>query len=210
MKSVVLTADQIYALAYVQKAKYLDYYYISLASQFNDNKIWLGDNIKTLVSQGIMVEDFSGDTAVDSEVENLISPLYCSTKESSLDIAIFADTEKNLGYRFHFSDGKITMAKTVEGGFEISEVSLDDIRTIVESLIPSDYSAASSVVDISIDASKVSRVFVVKNVEKDIKSVNTTLVEYDGVIYETDDDGTVHSVSKQDFADELISVLTEV
>lgn len=210
MKSVVLTADQIYALAYVQKAKYLDYYYISLASQFNDNKIWLGDNIKTLVSQGIMVEDFSGDTAVDSEVENLISPLYCSTKESSLDIAIFADTEKNLGYRFHFSDGKITMAKTVEGGFEISEVSLDDIKTIVESLIPSDYSAASSVVDISIDASKVSRVFVVKNVEKDIKSVNTTLVEYDGVIYETDDDGTVHSVSKQDFADELISVLTEV
>ena len=104
----------------------------------------------------------------------------------------------------------VALVQTVEGGFEITEVSIADIKNIVDGLVSSDYSATSSVVDISIDSAKVSRVFVVKNVEKDIKSVNTTLVEYDGIIYQTDDDGAVHSVSKQDFTDELISVLTEV
>ena len=72
MNELTLTADQIYALAYILEAKYLDYYYISLAKRSNDNQLWLSENTNQLVSQGVLVEDFSGNTTINSEVEALV------------------------------------------------------------------------------------------------------------------------------------------
>jgi hypothetical protein len=210
MNELVLTADQIYALAYILKAKYLDYYYIALANRINESDIWLSENTKRLVSQGILVEDFSGETTIDPDVEALIKPLYFSTKESSLDVNIFGDNEDNEGYRFHFLDGKVTMTKAVKEGFEISDVSVDDIRKIIIDLLPDSYSADSAKADISLDVSKVSRVFVVKNTEMNVKSYILTLVESDGVVYEEDPTDSLFSVSKTDFAEKLYKILTEV
>ena len=41
MSKLVLTADQIFALAYKLDAKYLDYYYISLSNRDDRNNLWL-------------------------------------------------------------------------------------------------------------------------------------------------------------------------
>lgn len=210
MSKLVLTAEQVYALAYILKAKYVDYYYISLANKVTDNKIWLSENTKQLVSQGVLVEDFSGATTIEPGIEELVKPLYFSTKESSLDINIFGDEEDNEGYRFHFLDGKITMTKAVEEGFEISEVTTKEIRELVDGILSSDYSAESAKADISLDVTKVSRVFVVKNTEMNVKSFVTTLVESEGVVYEEDTEDNIYSVSGKDFADKLYKILTEV
>lgn len=209
MSRLVLTADQIYALAYILDAKYLDYYYISLANRGNDNKLWLSEITKQLVSQTVLVEDFSGDTSIDPEIEEIVKPLYFSDKESSLDINIFGDNEENIGYRFHFLDDKMTMTKLVEDGFEIIDASPDDIQKIVSAILPANYSAESEKANVKFDAEKVSRVFIVKNIEGNAKSTIATFVETEGVVYEEDTDDIVYSVSGEDFKDKLCKILTE-
>lgn len=210
MDKLVLTADQIYALAFVLKAKYLDYYYISLSDRGNDDKLWLSDNVKKLVSQGILVEDFSGDVSIDSEIESLIAPIFFSTKESSLDIDTFGTIEKNIGYRFHFFDERITMTKTVEGGFEIAYVSIEEIRNIVSAILPQSYSCDSLQIDKEFDVSTVSCVFVVKNIEMNVKSYVATFIESEGVVYEENTENVVFSVSRTDFVEKLYRILAEV
>ena len=204
MDRLVLTADNIYALAYVMNAKYLDFYYVSLSNRGNDNKLWLSENMKKLVEDGILNEDFSGETSIVPEVESLLRPLYFCSKESSLDIDTFG-----VEYRFHFLDGKITMTKTVEGGFEISAVNTDDISNIVCSLLPSDYSYESEKAIVEFDDSKVSRIFVVKSAELNVKDLVATFVEYNGCVYEEDKNDIVYSVSGADFADKLFRIITE-
>ena len=209
MDKLVLTANQIYALAHILKAKYLDYYYISLASK-NTDGVWLNENTKSLVSQGILTEDFSGEITVDPGVEDLVKPLFFSTKESSLDINIFGDTEDNIGYRFHFYDDRIIMAKTVNDGFEITEVTSDDIVMMASKILPANYSAQTAKVDIELEPDKVSRVFVVKNTEVDVKSEVATLVESEGIVYEENSDAETFSVSEEDFLNRICKILTEV
>lgn len=210
MSNLILTADQIYALAYILEAKCLDYYYISLAEKVKDNKVWLSENTKLLVSQGILVEDFSGDTTIDPEVEALVKPMYFGTKESSLDINIFGENEDNKGYRFHFLDDKITMVKTVEDGFEITDASLNEIKELVSKVLPTDYSADSGEADITLDVSKITRIFVAKNTEMNVKSFVATFVESDGVVYEEDASDKIYSISGGDFGEKLYKILTEV
>ena len=210
MSRFVLTADQIYAMAYILKAKYLDYFYISLSKRSDDNKLWLSEMTKLLVSLGVLVEDFSGETSIDPNIEKLVNPLFFSNMESSLDINIFGDEEDNSGYRFHFLDGNITLVRSVEEGFEISETSPDEIKDLVSSIISSDYTADSSKVDRTFDSTKVSRIIVAKNTDLSVGSVVLTFVESDGVIYEEDIDDNVFSVSKDDFIEKLNRVLTDV
>lgn len=209
MSKIVLTADQVYALAHILKANYLDYYYISLSGRDN-NPLWLGEITKELVSKGILTEDFSGDTTIDPEVEDLIKPLYFGSKESSLDINIFGNQENHEGYRFHFLDDKVTMTKLCEEGLEIKNVETEEIKKLTSSLLSSNYSAESSKVDIKFDTSKVSRIFIVKNAEVEVKNNVTTFVENDGVIYEEDTNDNIYSVSGADFADKLYKILAEV
>lgn len=210
MSKLVLTADQIYALAYILKAKYLDYYYMSQSNQDDNNKIWLSEITKQLVSQGTLVEDFSGETTIDPEVEILIKPLYFGTKESSLDIDIFGDNEENEEYRFHFLNDKISMVKSVENGFEITKVGLDEIKELVSNVLSTDYSADSGEADILLDVSKISRIFVAKNTEMNVKNFVATFVESDGVVYEEDTSDKIYSISRGDFEDKLYNILTEV
>ena len=210
MGKLVLTADQIFALAFIMKAKYLDYYYMLQANRDDSNKLWLSEITKQLVSQGTLTEDFSGDTTINPEVEKLIKPLYFGTKESSLDVNIFGENEDNKGYRFHFLDDKITMTRTVEGGFEITDVSFDKVREIVSAILPLGYSAESVKAYIKFDVDKVSRVFVVKNTTVDEKNVIATFIETEGIVYEEDINNMVYSVSGEDFNEKLYKILTEV
>ena len=147
---------------------------------------------------------------IEAEIEDLVKPLYFSTKESSLEINIFGDNEDNEGYRFHFLDGKVTMTRAVKEGFEISEVTFEEIRELISGILPAGYNADSVKVDISLDISKVSRIFVVKNTVMSVKSFVTTLVESDGIVYEEDTEDNISSVSGSDFADKLYKILTEV
>ncbi len=210
MSKLVLTADQIFALAYKLDAKYLDYYYISLSNRDDRNNLWLIDVTNELVAEGKLEEDFSGNTTIGPELEELIRPLYFGTKESSLDIDIFGEDEDNRGYRFHFLDDRITMAKKVEGGFEISDISSEDIRNIVSSILPSEYAAESEKAYIEYDESTVSRIFVVKNTEVNTKNTVATFVETDGVVYEEDTDNTIYSMSGGDFGEKHYKSLAEV
>ena len=210
MNKLVLTADQIYALAYILKAKYLDYYYISQAKRVNDNELWLSECTKQLVSSGVLTEDFSGETSIDSDLEELLKPIYFSTKESSLDINILGDNEDNIGFRFHYSDDKTVMTKTVDEGIEISEVSTKDIKDLANGLLSSDYSTTSGKTDVELEVSMISRVFIAKNIELNVKSLNVVFIESNGVIYEQDSDNNVYTVSGNDFSDRIIKVLTEV
>ena len=210
MSKLVLTADQIFALAYILKAKHIDYYYVMLANKDDSNPLWLDEITKQLVAQGILTEDFSGDTTIDSEVENLIKPLYFCTKESALDISIFGEKEEHKDYRFHFLDDRITMTENVGKGFEISFVDPETIREISNNVIPSGYSAKSAKVDITFDADEVSRLFVVKNTEMNTESKTMAFVEREGVIYEEDEEDNIYSLSGEDFTGKIYKILTEV
>lgn len=209
MSKLILTADQIYALAYVIKAKYLDNYYISLSNRTDDNKLWLSEITSGLVSSGVLVEDFSGEISVDPAIDSIVRPIYFGGKESSLDINIFGESENNIGYRFHFYDGRITMTKTVDEGFEVTSVTADDIKTFVKSILDNSYSADSEQVEISFDKDNVSRLFVIKNTEVGVKNNVTSLVEYLDVVYEENSQNEVFSLSKIDFDNKLVSILTE-
>ncbi|MBP5418077.1 MAG: hypothetical protein J6Y58_11210 [Clostridiales bacterium] len=209
MDKLVLTADQIYALAYIMKAEYLDFYYIT-ASTRDDNTNWLFDVTNQLVSLEILDEDFSGNTTIKPEVEELVKPLYFGKKESSLDIDIFGEKESNNAYRFHFLDDKITMAKKVNNGYEFSEVKTDDIRNLVSSILPKDYEAESKKAYIKYDENVVSRVFVAKNTELDVKNLIATFVETDGVVYEENESNEIFSLSGEDFNEKLYSIMAEV
>jgi len=210
MSKLVLSADQIYVLAYIMKANYLDYYYISLANQNFDNKVWFNETTNQLVSKGVLIEDFSGNISIDPENEKLLKPIFFGTKESSLVISIFGDEEDNIGYRLHFSDGRIILTKEIEGGFEISAVTNEEIKEYVSTILNDSYSAISAKNDKELDINKVSRVFIVKNAEVKVKNFTKTMVESDGIVYEEDTENNTYSLSKTDFEDKVLRILTEV
>ena len=210
MSKLVLTADQIFALAYIMKARFLDHYYISLTNTGSDVKLWQAETQKQLVSIGLLAEDFSGNLLVIPELEDIIKPIYFGTKESTLDISIFGDHEGNAGYRFHFDDGVITMVKAIDDGFEVKRTNVDEIRRLIFDLISDDYNVNSEYVDMTFDADKITRVLVVKNAEVNVKNYTESFIESEGVIYSEDADNRVSSVSRTDFVERLFTILAEV
>lgn len=210
MSNLFLTADQIYALAYIMKADYLDHYYISLSNKGDDIKLWQNETQKQLVSDGILSEDFNGDITVNPDVVKIIEPIFFGVKESSLDLNFMGENEGFVGYRFHFKDNNVTMTKTIDNGFEISSVNKDDINSIVNKIIPKDYSVTTEAVTKTFDVDSISRVIVVKSAEVDVKNYVESFVESDGVLYREDSDNTVYSVSGEDLFERIFTTLAEV
>ena len=210
MEKLVLTANQIYTIAYIMKAHSIDAFYINRVDRPANDQLWLSENTKQLVSQGMLVEDFSGELNIDSDIENLLKPLFFSEKESSLEIITVGDNENNLTYRFHYSDTGIVMTKTVDGKFEMAYVASDDINHIVESILPSSYEAESTEVSIDFIKEKVSRFIIAKNINMGDGNQTSVFVEYDGLVYEGDTDNKLFTVSRKDFIKKITLILSEV
>ena len=64
--------------------------------------------------------------------------------------------------------------------------------------------------DVVFDPEKVSRLFVVKNTELDVKNIINTFVETDGIVYEENSEDEIYSVSGSDFEEKLYRILAEV
>ena len=124
IKDLHLTPVELFFLARVMNARYVEYAYISAMP---DIQIGFGkherDTLETLEERGLIEEDFSGNTEVDEEAADLLHPVFFGERETHLD--------NGSAYYFHIEGSKITMAEKREGEYVFSRTDEVGIRSLL-------------------------------------------------------------------------------
>lgn len=210
-KSYQLTARQLYYLGKLLEGRYIDYSYVSAISNILDSfTTYESEIISELSAKGYLSEDFSGQITIDSNLKEVLNPIFNGERESSLDICRFGEMESLKMFKFH-SDGKNTVqVRSSEDSLEVSFVEDEDIREIIQSVIPTDYANEKFDEIAEFESSQVQEVISIKNAVFNNSSLTKTYVMMGDVLYQETEENVIHAVSKRGFIEEAESILLEV
>ena len=108
-KEIVLTPEQLFFMGRLLQAKYIDYAYVAAMNDINQNFALFETEAKaTLVSAGVLMEDFGGNVEVDPAVLSVLKPIFFGEIETSIDICNIGETNIVSVYKYHFHDGAVT------------------------------------------------------------------------------------------------------
>ena len=210
-KSYQLTARQLYYLGKLLKARYIDYSYVSAITDILDNfATYENEIIDELSQKGLLTEDFSGQITVDSDLQEMLDPIFNGGTETAIDVCIFGNNESLQMYRFHSSDGKIVQVKNSADHLEISYVDYETIRKTIEDIIPETYTGENSTQIKEFDPSRIHEVISIKNAIFNDSSITKTYVMMDEVLYEETSENVINPVSRTSFIEEAEGILVEV
>ncbi len=86
-KEIILTPEELYYLGTLLQAKYIDYAYVAAMDDIGQNyKLFEKETGAALVSKGILLEDFSGNTEISEAAAGLLRPIFFGETETSIDI----------------------------------------------------------------------------------------------------------------------------
>ena len=208
-KEIELTPEELYYLGSFMQAKYIDYAYVAAMSDIKQNySLFENETKASLVSSGILMEDFSGQVEIDEETAGLLKPIFFGETETSLDICSLGDENAVSVHKFHFYDGIITMVTGNDGKLIIKSIDQVGIRTIVEGLLPDDYDVVSSIVT-EVSEKTVTRFIAAKSIFIGKTSAVKTFLEADGIFYQENED-YVESLSKEMFINDIFNIVKGV
>ena len=205
---LLLTPRELYCLGGILNAKYIDYAYIAALDDIGqDFELFKKETLASLVSKGILIEDFSGNMEPDENCARLLSPVFFGNIETSLNICTIGKELKVDILNFHFHDGRVTLVKNQDMELFVSKVDPEHILSVIKGLLPENYSAVSDQAIAGFDKSKVTRFFSAKSIDVGKMSQVKTFIEHDGVLCtETDEVGLI-SLSGDDFTKEVFSII---
>lgn len=124
MKEVILSPEELFFLARKMKAKYLDYEYLSLMGDIqNDIDVKEEKAKESLSSKGFVEEDFEGNIEVENDVVELLNPVFFGTIECLI--------KKQDNIKLHVFKDSITQCLKTEAGLSLKRVSSEDISDIL-------------------------------------------------------------------------------
>lgn len=205
---ILLTPEELYYLGAAVQAKYIDYAYVAAMDDIGQNyALFESDAKNSLVDAGILMEDFSGSVELDSNAEMLIRPIFFGEKETSVDICEVGEERSVTVIKYHFLDDNITMVSGKDGKLRIKHIYTDEIYSFIKKLLPDSYPQITPAVKNDISKETVSRFFAVKSVVIEKQSVVKTYIESDNIIYREKEDGSLESVPKEVFVDEVYNIV---
>lgn len=208
-KEIVLTPEQLYYMGRVLQAKYIDYAYVAAMKDINQNFSLFETEAKaSLVSAGILMEDFGGNVEIDPTVVQLLKPIFFGETETSIDIYSIGETNTVAVCKYHFYDGAVTMVTGEKGKLVVKAVDQIAIQDKVESLILQEYNAENTVVE-TVDKTKITKLIAFKKIHVGATSAVKTYIEADGVLYH-EQENVIESVTRQQFVSSAFDVVKGV
>ena len=208
-KEIVLTPEQLYYMGRVLQAKYIDYAYVAAMKDINQNFSLFETEAKaSLVSAGILMEDFGGNVEIDPTVVQLLKPIFFGETETSIDIYSIGETNTVAVCKYHFHDGAVTMVTGEKGKLVVKAVDQIAIQDKVESLILQEYNAENTVVE-TVDKTKITKLIAFKKIHVGATSAVKTYIEADGVLYH-EQENVIESVTRQQFVSSAFDVVKGV
>lgn len=205
-KEIVLTPEQLYYMGRLLQAKYIDYAYVAAMNDINQNYALFETEAKaSLVSAGLLMEDFGGNIEVDPIVLSVLKPIFFGEVETSIDICNIGETNTVAVYKYHFYDGAITMVTGEKGKLVIKNADQIAIRDKIESLISENYDATNQKVD-TINKALITRFIAFKQIRVGITSIVKTYIEADHIFYREVDE-TIESVTRDQVVSDAYNVV---
>lgn len=205
-KEIVLTPEELYYMGRFLQAKYIDYAYVAAMNDISQNFALFENEAKaSLVSAGILMEDFGGNVEVDPVVLSVLKPIFFGEVETSIDICGIGEMSTVAVYKYHFYDGAVTMVTGEKGKLLIKTADQIAIREKVESLISETYNAESQIVE-TIDKAHVTRFIAFKRIHVGTTSMVKIYIESDGVFYQEKEE-SIESVTRTQFVSDAFDVV---
>lgn len=205
---LLLTPRELYCLGGILNAKYIDYAYIAALDDIGqDFELFKKETLASLVSKGILMEDFSGNMELDENFAQLLLPIFFGNIETSLNICTIGEELKVDIYNFHFHNGNVTLVKNHENVLLLCKVDSKYMLSIIKDLLPGNYSSESNNTITNFDKSKVSRFFSAKGIDIGKVSRVKTFIEYDNILCTEADQTRLISLSAEDFIKGVFDII---
>jgi hypothetical protein len=204
---IILTPEELYYVGKLLKAKYIDYVYIAAMKDIQQNAEAARQDIQRgLSGKGYLSEDFSGDIEIDEKVRTLVEPVLFGNFESSITICEIGETALVKSLRFHRNEKRTVLSVMGGDGLHISEISDDEMKSCVVSLLPKDYLQKTMETGQSVTRESITRVFAFKNMVVGDRAEVKVFFESDGwLCYENENKVSV--VEGGYFCDEAYRIL---
>ncbi len=208
-KEIILTPEELYYLGRFLQARYIDYAYVAALNDINQNfSLFETETKASLVSSGILVEDFGGNVEIDQDIAAILKPIFFGEIETSIDICNIGESNSVDVFKFHFYDGIITYVTGMNGKLVIKLTDQIEIQEKLNSLISANYSAENEKVE-TIDKSKITRVIAFKKIVVGTTSMVKTYIEAAGIYYQEIDE-QIESVTKEQFISDSFNIVKGV
>ena len=209
--TIKLTAQQLFYLATLMDAEFIDYSYVSAMGNVGDSFRLFESRVRNeLVDAGILSEDFNGEVEIIENVRKLLEPVCRSFEELTVDIIQTGDAVDVVSYHFHLKDDCVTMIYGADDFFNLCDVSTATVKEVIQGILPNDYSAVTGTLDKEIEEERITRIVSVKSVVPDGESVVEVFFEYDGKMCKENEDDQVVVLDKEAFIDECMTALQGV
>ncbi len=207
-QKLALLPGELYFLATLMQAKYIDYAYVAAMDDIRKNYAIYESNVRSsLYAAGIVEEDFSGDLELNPYASAILRPIFFGEFESTIDVIALKDNANVGTYRFHSLDGSITMVHNEESKLIAETIDYNDINRIAGELLPKNYHITEPNVVDSIDDEMVNRLISVKNTVIGQSSEVKLYIDLGGVIYREKDENTVESMTAEMFTDDVLKII---
>ncbi len=208
-KELILTPEELYYLGSFLQAKYIDYAYVAAMGDIKQNYPLFEQETKaSLVSSGILTEDFGGSLEIDKTILEILRPIFFGEIETSIDVCYLGETNYVSVNKFHFYDGIATMVAGDNGKLVIKSIDQIAIKDFVAALLPETYDCETKVVQ-DIDKTKITRFIATKNIVVGKNATVKTCIEADGIIYQETENG-IESITRNDFISSVYDIVKGV
>lgn len=206
-KEIVLTPEELYYLGKILQAKYIDYAYVAAMDDIGQNySLFEKETGASLVSKGLLLEDFSGRTEISSNIMELLQPVFFGETETSIDICELGEKNSVTVMKYHFYDGAITMVTGKEKKLLIKKVDQFHIQEMISALVPENREYEPEIVA-DLPREKITRFFALKSIHVGKTSVVKTYIEADGKLYREKDAEHIESVPKETFVSDAYDIV---
>ena len=205
-KELILTPEELYYMGRFLQAKYIDYAYIAAMSDIKHNySLFEKEAQASLVSAGILIEDFGGNLEIDASALSVLKPIFFGEVETSIGICCVGEPSTVSVNKFHFHDGAVTMVTGDNGKLVIKAVDQMAIHEFVSNILAENYNGKFEVVK-EINKEKITRFIAAKSIVVGQTAVVNTYIESDGILY-CEKDGKIKSMPRDMFIEEAYGIV---
>lgn len=208
-KELILTPEELYYMGRFLQAKYIDYAYIAAMSDIKQNySLFEKEAQASLVSAGILMEDFGGNLEIDASALSVLKPIFFGEVETSIDICFLGESNTVSVNKFHFHDGAVTMVTGDNGKLIIKAVDQIAIHEFISTILAENYNGKFEVVK-ELDKDKISRFIAAKSIIVGHTAVVNTYIESNDVIYRENEEN-IESLTRDMFIKDAYDVVKGV